>query len=530
MKKMKMIMKMLVIFISLKYVNISWGQSVVYVGNGSYASYPKEADALNVANHEVYVVDEKKNLPKPTNDWWTDLLWSQYFGDLWAHPLVFSGYEKGCRIYFPKKWSGDANGAGMDKGFPLEIWGDNFTAKDARAKNWGDWTVQIAMYDNYNNGMDITIGHGLPYGWFEFRNNITPIIKSDWSVKYFTKENSTRKDYSTFFPYRGDNIIIEWTQGDEVKLFAIFAPPNTTFQLKSGTMDQIQVIFSSSAKYLIVTGAPNESSITTLYNYAYSIPRDSKVTYQYDRQAGKVNTQWTLTLENLKGGSGSTIQGWIPHHYRNTTHNLNFNGLEYLTARGKLKCATVSSWSISWKFNGIIPILPKPELMGINNDYDEARMAQYIKDYDRVYSGYGDDLYWGGKELHRYGFYMLLAYQLGLTNTAKSLQNKLRVALEDWLTYNPSEQYHYYAAYPIPAPNGKQGWGGVVPFVAGWAIYFTDHHLCLGYHYSAAAYLGMVDKDFLNKYKDILIFITKETANWDRNDNFFPFMRCFDIW
>ena len=524
-----------IIIILIIFCKILSSQEPIFIGYGSYASKPlawKEPDAVAVANHYIYVTPDKANKPKPTNDWWTDLLWSRYFGELWAHPLVFEGSSNGVSIYFPKKWSGDANGASMDKGYPILIGGKNFKAADARAADWSDWVIKIKIADtNTSAYMDFTIGHGLPYGWAEIKGFI-PEIKSVFDANYFLKNNTTRKSFQNFFPITNDHFIIEWNQSGTVKLFAIFAPSNTIFTKKSNTYDTVEVHFANTNQtFLIIAGIQSESDIELFYDHAYVIPRSSKVEWEYDREAGKVKTKWILSGENLKNGSEKNfIQGWIPHHYRTTENNLNFVGSEYQTSRGKLKLTIGTQWNINWSFNGIIPMMPPPKVLGITNDLDIERLRNYIRNYSQLVEGYGPDLYWGGKDLFHYSIYMAMAYYMNMTNEFNILKSKLRTALEDWLTYRPGETAHYYAAYPIPAENGNAGWGGLVPFGAGWAIYFTDHHLCLGYHYYAAAILSMFDKDFLEKYKDMLIYTVKETINWDRDDSFFPFMRTFDPW
>ncbi|MDE6611942.1 MAG: hypothetical protein K2K22_05210, partial [Muribaculaceae bacterium] len=59
---------------------------------------------------------------------------------------------------------------------------------------------------------------------------------------------------------------------------------------------------------------------------------------------------------------------------------------------------------------------------------------------------------------------------------------------------------------------------------------FNDHHFHYGYFTYAAALLCLEDADFAAEYGEILTLIAKDYANWDRDDNRFPFMRTLHPW
>lgn len=96
----------------------------IAVGGGSYAEYPPihEGDGPleMVWEREIYVVDE--NQPIPTNDWWTDLVISQYAGVMWASPLAVSADNKGMNIFWPTEWN--TEGTSLKTENPIEIFGE----------------------------------------------------------------------------------------------------------------------------------------------------------------------------------------------------------------------------------------------------------------------------------------------------------------------------------------------------------------------------------------------------------------------
>jgi hypothetical protein len=103
------------------------------------------------------------------------------------------------------------------------------------------------------------------------------------------------------------------------------------------------------------------------------------------------------------------------------------------------------------------------------------------------------------------------------------LKQKTEAALINWFTYEVGEEEYYFARY--------DRWGALVGFNESFGSYkFTDNHFHYGYFTLAAALYGMAEPSFLDEYGDIVTLIAKQYANWDRNDEAFPFLRTFDPW
>ena len=66
-------------------------------------------------------------------------------------------------------------------------------------------------------------------------------------------------------------------------------------------------------------------------SYAGSIPRDTSFDWKYERQKGRVRTTWKIKTSN----NGAMLHGWVPHHFRTTSHNLQITGMEYKTQERK---------------------------------------------------------------------------------------------------------------------------------------------------------------------------------------------------
>ncbi|MDX2176414.1 MAG: glycosyl hydrolase [Candidatus Sumerlaeia bacterium] len=379
------------------------------------------------------------------------------------------------------------------------------------ALDWGDWTVTARMEHSTGKHIDMTFGHGLPYAWFE-ASNVEPILRMNPAA--------------TFFDTAGAPVSLAGAQVRDVvgvtvggRHWGLFLPDATSLQFTGGAL---RLTFGGSGTFFVLSPLPSMADLAQFHNHAYSVPRDSLFNWEYFPEQGRVNTQWNLVTDQLKGTANGVIQGWIPHHYRNTTNNLALAGLEYNTPRGRLKCAVGNSFQISFPFNGMAPMTPAPAPTGLANDYSASIMANELARAATV-TGYGAETYFGGKDLGRFAQYMAMATETGNSASAATLMNSLRAALTDWFTYTPGEREHYFARYP--------NYRGMVGFNESFYSYqFTDHHFHYGYFTTAMALATMYDPAFGEDYGEFATLLAKDYANWDRNDTDFPFLRSFDIW
>src|ERR1019366_3366211 len=140
------------------------------------------------------------------------------------------------------------------------------------------------------------------------------------------------------------------------KVYGIFAPDNTQFTISGNT---ISVTFAGPDSYLVIGVMPSSANLAYFSQYAYAVPTSSAMNWVYDPDAGTITTSWHVATQAWKGTETNTIQGWIPHHWRNS-NNFVFNGIQYWVSRGLMKCATGTDFQIVYPFNGILPTLPAP--------------------------------------------------------------------------------------------------------------------------------------------------------------------------
>lgn len=493
-----------------------WAQQAVSVGGGSYAAYtPLYKSKTNehggdqsrlMETRTLYITDSTTQRPIPTNDWWTDLIVAQYSGNLWSYPQVVNAEEYGIFIAYPKEWTND--GREMKWNTQLEITAKKFKPVSAAANRWHDWGLDFVMKDNEKE-MLVTMAHGVPFTWIETKN-ISLQIR--YKNARFYQNNS-----EISFPFIGNKLVVQLAND----AYGIYVPEGTTFEQKT---DYLELTFSGEKQFMSVAVLPDKNQLNTFAEYAYTIPRNTEVSWNYDEKNAKINSTWHLVTENLAGGSQlDVLQGFIPHHYKRSSLDFEFTGFEYATPRGKMKIAAGNTFNISYNFNGMLPYFAAPqENSNLKNPFQKERMKQLITEYADK-GGFGADTYWGGKGLTQMALYMTFANEMGEKELVEKCKNRLKSALENWFTYTPGESNFFFARY--------NRWGAMVGYDTSYdSDTFNDHHFHYGYFTYAASLLAMFDDEFSKKYSEMATLLAKDYANWDKNDNRFPFFRTFDAW
>ena len=499
-------------------------QEPVAVGKASYAATPPLGQMMD-KKRNVDVVDEveKRQLylvkddgrPIPSNEWFQNLLFKQYGTGLWSMPHKVDATAEGIEIFQPISFSGDGVRAVSE--FPLVITGKDFKPQDSRAKDWTDWTVSFRAFESDTRFMEVTLGEGMPAVWCEFKG-VQPVIAFGGNQGKGSRGKNAAKFFNLVggaatLPATGDAIGISY----EGRTFGVFAPDGTKFEQ---TDAGIAVTFAGKSAFLVVCPLPAEKDLALFHQHAFAVPRDTQLSWNYDRNAGTITTTWKVITEPLKPGAGkSVIQGFLPHHWRDNTAKLDLNGPSYTTIRGTMKCGAGDTFTITYPYHGILPNLPPATA----NSYDGARVKEMLaQHYTDPKKKLGGDTYWGGKEVQRYAQAAFIAAQTK-DPSLDAIVAKLRTAMENWFTYTPGEKEQFFAYYPHRK--------GLVGFPAAYGSqHFTDTHFHQGYFVYAAGLLSQLQPDFAASYGDFARLLAKNYANYDRKDTRFPRFRTFDLW
>jgi endoglucanase Acf2 len=366
--------------------------------------------------------------------------------------------------------------------------------------DWGDWTLSFRLPATEERYLDVSVGEGMPVVWVE-THGVELTVDAGRDANYEPA---------------GDGVLLISAAG---RLHGLFAQPGTHFRNAGGKM----IVDAPPGKSFAAFAAlKDRKDLASFARCAYSVPRDSRMDWSYDAREGKVTTTWTVKTEPLVAGKpDAVIQGWLAHHWRDATTSDKLDGPEYITPRGPMRCAVGNRFQWTYDFDGFLPVLPAPRPDGKTGGFEHERMERLL-DYCAGNPKYGDDSYWGGKDLLRFAQYMQMSRELK-SPTYSRLRELSRKSLADWLTYTPGEKAHYFVRYP--------NWHALIGIKDSYdSARFNDQHFHYGYTTLSAALLGMEDRQFLADYGPMLRLVAKQYANWDRDDLRFPFMRTFDAW
>lgn len=500
-------------------------QNTVNIGKASYAEFPPStAENQNAyrysykqlkAKYPFYLHKNAQGLPVPTNDWWTDAIFSQYAGDMWAYPHAVSADSLGINIFYP---DGFEEGK-LSKNNFLEIKGtsdginQDFTPHSAKPSNWGDLNMQFRCEDSIGHYMDVTISHGSPFVWIEL-NGIKPILSARSKATVIDAEGTILSS----FPALNNIFILQIGS----KFYGIHTSQGTILEQKDGNL---HLNTPDDKNYLVISLLPDNSFLKTYDTYARNKLINTTFEYSYNAEKGQVTTTFIAHTSNLGSNKNGkpTIISFQPHHYRTTATTVNFiEKANYVTHLGEMKTAIGNNFSFSYTFTGLPPHLGIPEHM---TPEQTKRLNEMVNNFQTT--KYGTNTY--NKVLDELSEIMLIARQI---NHPKYVEIKasLKNELVDWLSYNTdtdtNETSKYFATYPQ--------YGALIGFPAGYdSQAFNDQHFHYGYYVLAASRLMMVDEEFKINYKEMVKLIAKNYANWERwngvtQEQKFPYLRTFD--
>lgn len=487
--------------------------------------YGFRGDQSRYMQYRPLYIREETGKPIPTNDWWTNLITQPYSGRLWSYPQFVQAQSYGVDVQHPSYWIAD--GTEMKSNSVVTIKSPKFRPSQAIATSWHDWDVSFEMEDGKQR-LTTTMAHGAPFTWIEMEG-MTPEIgiarsyqaSADFEASIGEVLNASGEAITT--TTSSDDTFILRLGTD---LYGIYLPSGSSVTIDKSA---IKVTFSDNRQWVVVACLNAIGDLETYRQYAYSVPRDTRVDWNYS--AGKLHTTWQVDAIDLRTGESTdqVVQGFLPHQYRNTRYDgatdttLPYLGNEYTTPHGRLRLVKGANIGIDYTFSGMLPYYPLPDSDDLSDHpYDPERMKEMIELY--ASSGtFGDDTYWGGKGLTQMALNMMFAREMGETELFDTCRRRLKEALVDWMTWTPGETTKFFARY--------DRWGGMVGYRTSYdSETFNDHHFHYGYFTYAAALLAMVDNDFRQNYGDMITLIAKDYANWDRDDSDYPLFRTFDPW
>jgi endoglucanase Acf2 len=492
------------------------------VGAGSYtetlpagASPPTGCGSLST-NPRQYVTSNAPAGAVPTNDWWSSLLFKRtdcsYSEPLHAHPLSYDTVAGGLGVSYTTTAtiSGTATGPG-EYHYPytqdILVGVAGLASPNVTVDGWSDWTVTPYWSDGTRT-MKATIGHGLPFAYFQVTGGNAQITTS-----------------GTPTVWSSSGATLGFTAGGSD--YVAYAPTGATWTVSGSTITSSLAgkgYFSVAVLPATASTSARASLAASYGQYAHAHVTGTRVSYAYNAASNGLTTTYAFTTTAREGSATGTVASLYPHQWKYLSGSAPITET-YVSARGAMKVlAGVSSFRTTMTFRGVLPELPAvgdsagSDLTALNGYLDAVRANPE--------DNRGSDTYWTGKGLGRAARIAEIADLAGNTATRDSALAAIKARLTNWLTASPGEAESLFAY--------NSAWGTLIGYPASYGSdqELNDHHFHYGYFIAAAATLAKFDPTWAgdSQYGGMVDLLIRDANNYDRGDSRFPYLRDFDIY
>ena len=473
---------------------VSLGQSSYSISLPPGAAGPQRSDGSPASPK----VSADFSQPIQTNDFWSSLIYP-FFGDphsgvLFAHPINAKATANGLQIGY----TSDHTFAGSDYLYPfshqLTVGVDGLNVPETLTDSYGDWTV-TALWDGNGRSMEATLGHGLPFIYFRIDGG-----------------------YAEITPNGSLNI---WYQQGEVlgitingKHYGIFAPDGSEWT-QSGSLQSTL----NGKDFMSVALLPDDSLETLEHfrSHAYAFVTNSLVSWDYNENSSKLTTGYTYQtelMEDLNGNINETLTALYRHQWLYVEQPV--TDFTYQSPRGVMKLLQGNYFSTGLMFSGILPSLPD------EGTYNRSTLTDLVQQVAQENLGPGPT-YENGKAMGRFAQLVNIADQLGAIEERDYFLDQLKNRLEDWLTAGGAQEYSY-----------NDEWDVLTGYPSGFGAdtQINDHHFHSSYAIRSGAIIAQFDPEWASQenWGGMINLLIKDSNNWDRTDEMFPFLRSHDAY
>ncbi|NNU28034.1 glycosyl hydrolase [Isoptericola sediminis] len=482
---------------------------VVDVGSGSYTTDPvgptPEGCAAVTADARAFVTPDAPSTPLPTNDWWSSLAYKfsdcRFSTPLHAHPASFKPTNTGLGIGYTTEPTLSTNEYHYAYSQDVLAGVSGLSAQDVKVADWTDWTV-TPVWDDGQQALRATIGHGLPISWFEATGGDAQL--------------TTQGPASVWLDEPGR---IGFTSGGSDYLAV--APEGVSWSVRGRS------VTAPTQRYAIAVmpdvSPAQRDALVDDYTAAGRAPVTStRMDYSYDEAAGQVTTTYTFETTPWPGATDAgTVAALYPHQSAYLQGATPATGT-YTSARGDMTVLTgVDSFTTATPFGGVLTEVPA---VATGTGAEQAELEALLDQISDPLDLQRTDTYWTGKALGRATRVIEIADQLGRTQQRDEALASVRSVLTEWFTATPgkTEQVFGYDAE----------WGTLIGYPGSYGsdTELNDHHFHYGYYIAAAATLARFDPQWAADYGGMVDLLIRDANNYDRTEKRFPYLRDFDIY
>ncbi|MFQ9515747.1 MAG: discoidin domain-containing protein [Eubacterium sp.] len=509
------------------------------VVNLGEATYLKDNIYYEYSKSTSFIDEETIDGPVESNGWWQSAVINKFSSLLCISPLKAKYSEKGLGVLTgtagwvnPRGENDLSTSQESEKTidfYVLPAGYDTNTGYD-KVHNYGDYSVDIGLWDDSGMQMQSTFVQGNPYIFSSLGENKTAYINSSTISEIFDGKGSSILS-AVGNTVTTDHIGIKSVDSENTKAenegayYCISVPQGTVFKtIQIGSDYKIEVTFPSTTEnYMSIATMPGKSSIDTYYQHGYAFVTDTVVDYTYNESNSKVVTNYNVTTKLMRTGFvNTTMQCLFPHQWKNSG-DAGFPAATYANVRGQMKGIWSNSFTTTQQFSGLLPTFSTPDSSSFSTDDCKA----YLKTLEETICNKAAeaDAYWEGKNIHPLAMGVLMADQLGETELKEKYIKKLKSIFVDWYNYD-GEGDSCYLMY-------NKDWGTIYypasQYGANGGI--SDHHFTYGYFVFGAAVLSVYDKEFFDDYKDMTELLIRDYADPlepEEDGNLFCKFRNFD--
>src|SRR6056297_31706 len=469
------------------------------VGQGSYStSLPPGAVGPQRQDGSQAFPKISANFSQPvqTNDFWSSLIYP-FFGDphsavMYAHPIKAKATSGGLQIGY----TSDHVFAGSDYLYPfshqLTVGVDGLNASQTLTDSYGDWTV-TALWEGSGRLMEATLGHGLPFVYFRINGGYAEITPASAPTIW----------------YQNEEVLGMTINGEH---YGVFAPDGSEWTQTGSFQSTL-----NGKDYMSVALLPDNSlqTLELFRTYAYAFVTNSLVSWAYDESTSDLTTGYTYEtelMEDVNGNVNETLTALYRHQWLYAQQSLADH--TYQSPRGEMKLLKGNYFSTGLKFSGILPSLPD------EGEYNRSELTNMVQQVAQENLGPGPS-YENGKAMGRFAQLVNIADQLGADVERDYFLSQLKNRLEEWLTAGGEQEYSY-----------NNEWDVLTGYPSGFGAdnQINDHHFHSSYAIRSAAIIAQFDPVWASEdnWGGMINLLIKDSNNWDRSDEMFPFLRSHD--
>lgn len=447
----------------------------------------------------------------PTNQWYSSVMFGRWSYPIYAQPMTYRAGSKGFELGLPDRRARSPDPYQREIRYAhraaITVSANAFGARDARLKNFSDWSAQFSMASRSGKSLDATVLHGSPFAYFEC---------SDGDVRFALRD----RPIVIADPRRrgADRRVVALSIDGHS--YALFGPTGAHWAWSS---PQLLVLhLPGSARYFSVAGLPDNraATVAAFLAVAYAFPVDTHVEWHYDERSSIVRTSFHVTTVAREGSNVATFMGLYPHQWSAATPQLKAL-YQYQTVRGPLRLIQGNDFAVGLTYHGILP-----QWAGLESAEHRAALAPILSaDALRAEELFtqqpGEGTYWYGKAIGATAQLLCVADAEAEKAASELLLAQLKSRLEYW--FDGLHAGHFVQDEQLGTFIG-------LPQEFYSVSHMNDHHFHYGYWLMGAAHVALRDPSWAGeeRWGGIVGKLIADIATDERGRRDFPFLRNFD--